>query len=206
MALKLHRSSSKPDWEQIAPTSHTAIQKAAALTNGIVTPGNIVSAIGLGLVVYGLALLLRGDMWIGLICIAVGRGLDIVDGLVADATQTKSPLGEIVDAAFDKIGTLLTVIVLFVATVAPWWVLSALLLPQLVIPLVIFYNRQKAITVHPTRSGKLSMALTWVGIVGLLVIKAVDVPSAFILVTYGLVGVSLVLGMYALWQYATGRD
>lgn len=206
MALSLHRTSDKPDWERYEASDRSIIQRIAAATKGIVTPGNIVSVIGLALVVYGLMLVLENNFWLGLVLIAVGRGLDVVDGLAAEATKTKSPLGEMVDAAFDKIGTLLTILVLFVGQVAAWWALAALLLPQFITPLVILYKRRKGIGVHPTRAGKLSMALTWVGIVGLLIAKALAVPFALSLAVYGVIGVSLVLGVYALWQYATGRD
>ena len=206
MPLSLHRASGKPDWEQYEASDRSIIQRIAAATKGIVTPGNIVSVIGLALVVYGLILVLENNFWLGLVLIAVGRGLDVVDGVVAEATKTKSPLGEMVDAAFDKIGTLLTILVLFVGQVAAWWALTALLLPQFIIPLVILYKRKKGIGVHPTRAGKLSMALTWVGIVGLLIAKALAVPFALSLAVYVVIGVSLMLGVYALWQYARGRD
>lgn len=206
MPLGLHRTSGKPDWETVSSSSRSPIQKIAALTHGSVTPGNIVSVIGLGMVVYGLAALLYNDFWLGFVFIGVGRALDVVDGLVAEATKTKSPLGEMVDAAFDKLGTLLTVIVLFAIQIAPWWIVAVLLIPQVIIPLVVFYNRQKGITVHPTRAGKLSMALTWVGIVGLLLTKALLLPAIVIAGVYSLVGVSFVLGVFAVWQYATGRD
>lgn len=204
--MNLHRTSGTPDWENVTPSARNAFQKVAAATNGILSPANAISVIGLGLVIYGLAEVINQQFWLGLGLLAVGRLLDIVDGAVAEATQTKSPLGELFDAAADKIGTLLTVIALFAANVTYWWVIFALLIPQVIIPIVIFYKKQKGISVHPTRQGKLSMAAAWVGIVGLLVTKALNDATALTIIVYGVVGLSLMLGLYALWQYSTGRD
>ncbi len=204
--MNLHRSSAVPDWHNIPIASRTAVQRVAAATYSVITPGNIVSAIGLVIVGFGLYQIVSQQYWAGLLLLAIGRALDIADGAIADATKTKSPLGETVDAVADKVGTLLTIIVLFAANVAEWWVIAGLLIPQLIIPLVIFYKKRKGVRVHPTRSGKLSMAAVWVGIVGLLVAQAAGHPLYFTVGVYVVIGLSLLLGMYALWQYATGRD
>lgn len=204
--MNLHRITGKSDWEKVVPSKYNFFQKVAASTGGIVSPANIITIIGLGIVVYGLVALMQDAYWVGLGALIVGRLLDIVDGVVAEATQTKSAVGELFDAAADKIGTLLTIVVLVLAAVADWWVILALILPQVLIPLLVFYKKQKGISVHPTRQGKVSMALTWVGIAGLILVRALgDVPALAIAV-YLIIIVSLVLGLYALWQYATGRD
>jgi phosphatidylglycerophosphate synthase len=173
---------------------------------GVVSPANIITVVGLGMVIYGLGVILHHQFWLGLVLLVIGRLLDIADGLVADATQTKSSLGELFDAAADKIGTLLTIVVLIAAGVTYWWVITALILPQVIIPLVILYKKYKGIKVHPTRQGKLSMAATWVGIPGLLLSKALHDPIVLVVAVYGVITISLALGLYALWQYATGRD
>ncbi len=204
--MNLHRTTGKPDWASIEPASYTFAQKIAAFSKGIITPANIISIVGLALVFYGIALILEAHYWLGMFVIVAGRLLDIADGLVAEATKTKSPTGEIVDAVADKIGTFATIVVLFVVNVADWWTIAALLLPQVLIPLVIFYKRQRGIGVHPTRPGKLSMALVWVGIAGLLILKALGTPFALTIFVYVVTTLSLALGLYAFWQYATGRD
>jgi len=204
--MNLHRTTGKADWEHVKPSDYNIFQKVSAATHGVASPANIITIIGLGIVVFGLALILQGSFWAGLILLAVGRLLDIVDGVVAESTGTKSPLGELFDAAADKIGTLLTIVVLIVAGITYWWIILALILPQVIIPLVAFYKKRKNAAIHPTRQGKLSMASAWVGIVGLLVVKALDGFLPLAIVIYVIVGVSLVLGLYALWQYATGRD
>jgi phosphatidylglycerophosphate synthase len=204
--MNLHRASKKADWENVTPSKRSVFQKGAAATGGIVSPANGITVIGLGIVIYGLVLLLQGEYLWGLILLVVGRLLDIADGVVAEATQTKSATGELFDAAADKIGTLLTIVVLIAGNIADWWVIVALILPQVLIPLLVFYKRQKNIRVHPTRQGKVSMALTWVGIAGLILVKALGSAPALAVVTYLIIAVSLLLGLYALWQYATGRN
>jgi len=204
--MNLHRTSAKPDWENTKASNHNAFQKIAAATGGWVTPANAVTIIGFGIVLYGLVCIMNQQYWSGLIFLAIGRLLDIVDGIVADKTGTKSPLGETFDAVADKIGTLFTIIVIILADVTNLWIILALIIPQVVIPMLILYKKGKGVGVHPTRPGKLSMALTWVGIVGLLIVKASGNPVWLAVGVYIIIGLSLVLGLYALWQYATGRD
>ena len=204
--MNLHRTSGKPDWVDIAPADRNVFQKMAAKSGGMLSPANIISFIGLGLVIYGLSMIIQGQYWWGLGLLAVGRLLDIVDGLVAEATRTKSPLGEMVDASIDKIGTVLTIVALFMISPADWWVFAALLVPQLLILAVVFYKRQQGVPVHPTRPGKLSMLLIWVALVGLLFAQALGYMLVLVTIVYAVAILSLVLGMYALWQYTTGRD
>lgn len=204
--MNLHRSSKTPDWKKIHPSTYKFFQKVAAATNGVVTPGNCLTVIGLAMVLYGLYALLNEHYWLGLLFLAVGRLLDVFDGAVAEVTRTKSSLGELFDAVADKIGTLLTIIVLFIIGITPWWVIVALVVPQACISLVIAYKKKKGAEVHPTLQGKLSMATAWTGIVALLADQALDGALAISLVGYALVIASLVLGLIALWQYSTGRD
>jgi len=206
--MNLHRTKKQPDWELIKPADRSSIQKVAAATNGYLTPPNVITIIGLGLVLYGIYALLNQDFLIAFTALLIGRALDILDGYVADKTGTKSPLGELFDAAVDKIGTLLTIAAFFLAAVAPWWVVVLVLLPQVIIPLVIFYKRTKKIHVHPTRAGKLSMALTWVGLLELIAVRALDFswPHIIVITVYAIVFASTILGFYALWQYSTGKD
>lgn len=203
--MNLHRTSGQPDWTDIPASKRNFFQSTAAATLGLLTPANVITIIGLGLVIYGLVLILNEHYWTGMIVLAVGRLLDIADGVVADKTGTKSPTGEIFDAAADKIGTILLIVVLVLANITTWWVIAALIIPQILIPIVIFYKKQKGIDVHPSLAGKLSMGLAWIGILGLLILKALGTPAFLAIGIYSTIGVSLVLGLYALWQYSTGR-
>ena len=204
--MNLHRTSAKADWEKVAPAKHNLFQKVAAATGGFVSPANVVTIIGLGIVVYGLIAILNEQYWLGLVLLAVGRLLDIVDGVVAEATKTKSPLGEIFDAAADKVGTILTLLILIIGGITNIWILAALIAPQVITPFVALYKKRTNQTIHPTRQGKLSMATAWVGIVGLLVVKALNDFQPLAVAVSIIIVISFALGMYALWQYVTGRD
>jgi phosphatidylglycerophosphate synthase len=206
--MNLHRTTGKPDWETLKKSDYNAFQKVAASTHSIVTPANVITIIGLGLVVYGLISVLAGHYWLGLGMLAIGRVLDIVDGVVANSTGTKSPTGEFLDAAVDKIGTLFTIIVLYIAASQQWWAITLILIPQLITPFVSLYKRTHHKEIHPTRPGKLSMATAWVSIIGLLILKAVEGSSItpfLSIVVYAFTVLSFVLGLYALWQYTTDR-
>lgn len=205
--MDLHRTTGKPDWESIPAKERTAVQTIAAATRGFVTPPNVITVIGLALVVYGLFLLLSEHYWTGLVLVAVGRALDIVDGAVAQKTNTKSPLGEIFDAAADKFGTLFTIIALFAAQITFWWLLVVLLVPQVVITLISFYKKARNASTHPTRQGKLSMASLWAALIGFIISKALDLSNAhpFAIFIYLLAAVSTVLAAYAAVQYARQR-
>jgi phosphatidylglycerophosphate synthase len=204
--MDLHRINGKSDWENVKPSDFNRFQQIAAATGGIVTPGNFVTILGLALTSYGLVLVLRSHLWLGLIALGMGRVLDIIDGYVADGTRTKSQLGEMLDAAVDKIVTLLTACVLIVANVAPWWAIAAPIIPHAIIPFVVFHKRTRGIQVHPSRQGKLSMATAWFGIGSLIILKATHGFEPLAALVYALIGASTALGLYALWQYSTGRD
>lgn len=204
--MNLHRTSARADWENIPASKHTLFQKIAAVTGGYVTPANFITIVGFGVVIYGLATILDGQYWLGLVLLALGRLLDVADGIVADKTGTKSPLGEILDAAADKLETLFTIAVLILIDITNLWVIVALIIPQAIIPMLIFYKKQRGVGIHPTRAGKVSMALTWAGIVGLLLLEALGNQVFLASGVYAIIGLSLVLGLYALWQYSTGSD
>jgi cardiolipin synthase len=204
--MNLHRSAEQPDWELVKETDRTSVQKLAAATGGLITPPNAITVIGLVIVIVGLISILEQSYWIGLLLLTAGRLMDIVDGLVADKTGTKSSVGEIFDAAADKVGTILTLVVILIANITPIWVIVALIIPQVIIPFISFYKKRNGRGVHPTRAGKISMALTWVGIVGLIIVKALENPLWLATIFYIVIAASLALGLYSLWQYMTNRD
>lgn len=172
--MKLHRTTGQPDWATLNPQVYTVWQKIAAGTRGYVTPGNLVTIIGLALVALGLVEVVAENYWLGGLLIIIGRSLDLLDGWLAELTRTKSPLGEIMDASADKIGTFGAVIVLFVIEVVPAWVLLALLLPHVVITGISLLARFRRRSLHPSRAGKISMALLWVVIFGFLALNVYE--------------------------------
>lgn len=204
--MKLHRTSGKPDWETVESSHYSIFQRIATRTRGIITPANLVTLVGLGMVIAGLIAMTQGQSWLGLILVVGGRILDVADGIVAEATGTKSPIGELFDAAADKLATILTITVLAVSGIVDWLPLIILVIPQILIPLVILYKRRHGTHVHPTHQGKLSMACVWVGIVGLIAVQVFGGNYVLAIATYIIIGVAVLLGLYALWQYGTNRD
>ncbi|HEX8226903.1 MAG TPA: CDP-alcohol phosphatidyltransferase family protein [Candidatus Saccharimonadales bacterium] len=199
--MKLHRSTGRPDWDDVDPGQRNTFQKLAASTKAIVTLSNIVTAIGLALVLYGLQQLLVQNYLFGGFLLAIGRFLDVVDGWLAEVTKTKSPLGELLDASVDKVGTILTIIVMFVAHIGPYWALALLLAPHVIISAITFLLLRKNIKLHPSREGKLSMAAAWVSLVAFIIARAADSAE---LMTYGtfMAVASALLGLYAAYDYS----
>lgn len=198
--MKLHRTTGQPDWATIDPRSYTLWQKIAASTQGYITPGNITTVCGLILVVIGLLQLVAGDYVAGGVYIVVGRLLDLVDGWLADLTRTKSPLGEVMDAAADKLETLGAVAVLLVAEIAPLWVLLALVVPHLIIAGIALVGRLKGVQLHPSRTGKISMALLWVVVFGFIILSVTE--STIIGTTiYSVALLTILLTIYAMVSY-----
>jgi phosphatidylglycerophosphate synthase len=192
--MNLHRSDSNPDWTDVKPTDRTVWQNVAVNTRGIVTPPNFITVIGLGLVIIGLMFVMQRQDWIGIGLIIVGRLLDLVDGWLAELTQTKSPVGELFDAAADKIGTILTIIVFYAALLAPWWLLTAMLLPHIIISVISLQARRQKKQLHPSRLGKVSMAALWVGLFGFVLLRAAGLADvSIVIVTVYLVSVLSVL-------------
>lgn len=203
--MNLHRVTGKSDWAAIAPAKYSGWQRIAARTHGIVTPANVITLIGLAIVGIGVALIVMHTYWWGAALLLVGRLLDLADGIVAHATHTKSQIGELWDATADKLGTLAAIAAIALSGAVPWWVVAALVVPQLIIAIVVLYKKRRGIALHPTRSGKLSMAALWGAMIGVVVIAGVPGVVVIDALTYLLALTSVVLGSYALSQYVTER-
>ncbi len=89
------------DWEKIPPKKWNPDQLRAAKTHGIDTPGNRETAKGAVYSLGGLACVRAGHALLGTILLGIGGYKDIQDGKIADATGTKSPIGEAADAVSD---------------------------------------------------------------------------------------------------------
>lgn len=87
--LDLIETSQKNNW-----------QKLSEATNSIVTPANIIDAVGFIGAKYGMD---RIDTPKGALITVASYGADVIDGKIARATGTQSELGEIIDATGDKI-------------------------------------------------------------------------------------------------------
>jgi len=91
-------------------------QKVAHATNDVVTPANLIDVAGFATSMYGLSNI---DSWRGIIAAASGLMTDVLDGKVARATGTQSPLGEAIDAGGDKVKLAYAVYKLWQLDLAP---------------------------------------------------------------------------------------
>jgi cardiolipin synthase len=198
--MRLHRNSGKPDWIRIPPSSRNRWQRLAAATHGIVTPGNVFSIIGLVLVIAGLILLAQREFVAGVILVAIGRLADLADGQSADKTGTKSPLGEIVDASFDKIGAILAIIVFAVCGLAPVLIMAVIAVQNISNIMYSYIARRRKVPLHPSAAGKISTAGQW--LVFLLFIVAAANGGIWPAVAYSIAGMAIGLGLYASVGYA----
>jgi phosphatidylglycerophosphate synthase len=179
--MNLHRIETKTQWQHLKPHERNSWQRIAEQTKAIITPANIISLGGLALVIGGLMQLNGHYPWLGIMLIIIGRLCDLADGWIAELTGTKSFIGETLDATIDKISTIITIVVLGSTNIVPWTMLAALLLPHLVIPVIIFIQRQRGYTTHASRLGKLSMAGVWISLGGFLLIFGLDDAAPAIL-------------------------
>jgi len=164
--MELHRASKQPDWEKVPQAEQRIVQKIAAKTAGVVTPGNAVSVAGLFLTHSGLIDIKRSQFLRGTARVAVGRALDIADGYVADKTGTKSPLGEKVDATIDKI----------LMADALWFLYKKDIIPTKAAILIGGQNMVNTVAtaiatlrgneIHSSREGKITTAMQWAAIGG----------------------------------------
>lgn len=199
--MNLHRTTGLPDWADIPPARRNVFQRIAAVTYGIGTPSNAITMIGFALVIFGLAEILDRHYLLGGALIAIGRLCDVADGWVAEKTQTKSPLGETLDAGADKLITVLTVVVFYITNVAPPLALILLVGPQLIITIISLWAAKAGRRLHPSLIGKFSMASGWVAMVGYLVMAATAEPIYLALLVYALTTLSAALGTVAADDY-----
>lgn len=181
MALNLHISPGKPDWETIRPNNWNTWQKLAAGTKGWITPANAVSSLGVILIIIGLWHLKNDATLTGVSFILAGRLADVADGFIADKTGTKSPLGELVDTTSDKLIAAITIITLFIYGLLPILILAAVGLHTIVNSSVSLLGRQRGTIIHPSLEGKLATFLAWTVIISYLAYLLVENRAALFL-------------------------
>jgi phosphatidylglycerophosphate synthase len=201
--MELHRTGKKADWELIPARDWNAWQRLAARTHKVVTPGNIVSLLGLATVFAGLWFVAQQHLWAGLILIAAGRVLDIVDGMVADRTGTKSHIGEGIDAGFDKIVALAAFIVLASSHILP--LVLAVGIGGLSVITALFSLSADIFgkTVHPNIVGKLGTFVLWGALPGFVLGKATHAGWITCIAT-ALAAMALALSTAATLHYMYG--
>lgn len=190
----------------ISASKHNIWQRIAAATAGIVTPANALTIIGGVLVVIGLLQIIDNNYLSGASLLVIGRLLDLADGWAAESTGTKSPLGELMDATVDKLGTVATVIVFFIADVVSGWFLLALLIPHILIAIIATIAFIKKRQIHPSRLGKLSMAAAWLSLIGFAFAKAAGDSNLLNFIVYAILIASVTMGVGALLGYLRHKD
>jgi phosphatidylglycerophosphate synthase len=162
--MKLHYASDTSEWEARQPAKRNLWQKWANATHGVVTPGNVFSIVGIATVFVGLWAIADGQLWRGLWLLAGGRFCDVIDGTVANATGTKSPLGEAIDTTSDKVAAFATLFVFATSDIAPWPVMLIIGLQSLLIAGLGFTAYQLHKKPHTVAAGKVGGASLWVGL------------------------------------------
>lgn len=205
--MNLHYTTGQPDWETVKAKNWNIWQRWAAATRGVATLPNVVSLIGLVIVLASLVALLNDRYWVGAVGLVLGRLCDLADGWLAELTGTKSPLGEVVDATFDKIGTLLTVVVFFVAELAPQGLLIALVIPQIIITLISLRAFARGNRFHPSPLGKISMAVAWLSMLVYAFEDALKISGSSFLghIAWLFMAVAVVFNFYTLLDYIRRR-
>lgn len=200
--MNLHTPRRKPDWEQKDASKINRWQRLAVASNGIITPGNLISISGVILVAIGAIRLYNGNWVLGLGLVVIGRVADLVDGYVAETTRTKSRLGEIVDTSCDKVG----VFVLAITAV------SAHLVPLLTLALIVAYNIYMAAFgivwgrryyLHTNRFGKNTMFVSWLAIITAII--HAELPNNLTL-TLSLLFAAIFVAVALVATYSYGQD
>jgi phosphatidylglycerophosphate synthase len=199
--MNLHRALAH-EWTDIPAGQQNSWQRLATRTHGTVTPGNIISVIGFLLVIAGSLLFLTDSQLAGLALILIGRFADLLDGFIANATGTKSPVGEAVDAFVDKLGALIVLIAITVTGYLPVVAAGLILLNNLGSVGVFALARQRNGRVHPTAVGKIGTALEWLAVPLFVGAHAYDATYSYLLIIAWLtLTISLIMGVVATVQY-----
>lgn len=159
--MKLHRAGKQGEWETVKPSARNVWQRLAARTNGYITPANVVSVAGFLLVLDGLEKVADGVFWRGIILLAVGRLADLLDGMIAEATHTKGPKGEALDAGLDKLAALVALIIFYAHGQLPWAPALLIALESFGVSIIVAVGMRRGVTVHPGVSGKLATFAAW---------------------------------------------
>lgn len=167
--MELHRAL-EPDWQHVPEEERTALQRVSAATNGVVTPGNVVTTVGLGMTFSASRELEAGNYGAAVIKFGVGRAADAVDGALAHATNTKSPVGESYDAVADKLVLLRALQPLVSKEVVSLSQAALMGAQNGVNTAASLVARSQKLQLHPSALGKQATAAQW-GMIGFGVVS-----------------------------------
>jgi len=170
--MNLHRAE-KPDWVGLQETELNRWQRVAKRTNGFVTPASFISLAGLAISIYGLYLILFVSGFWGAVALLIGRIFDILDGIVADHTKTKSPVGESIDVTVDKTILGLAIITIIRFRLVPLLVGLTLAAYGIYNSLLGIHARysHRGFTIHPSAAGKISNVFMWSAIILFILVR-----------------------------------
>lgn len=155
MSFNLHRpEGGLADWEHIPAEERNTFQTVAASTRGVITPANALDVAALCLLENGLYDIRRGHYNTGTLKLAGAIGEDALNGMVADKTGTKSPLGELIDAGGDLFRSTRMLSVLAKEDFVPGWVAQAILARKAVNGLATGVAKLRGVETHVTKAGK----------------------------------------------------
>ncbi len=205
--MDMHQAENTPDWSKVPAKKRNIWQHMAADTQGIGTPGNVLSVIGFCLLVAGLWVVITRSLWEGTALVSAGRLADVIDGMIADRTGTKSPLGRALDAALDKTGAFLALFVFTWYGILPLWVALASAAQNIANIAVSVYAPWRNVLLNPSYAGKIATAGFWLAIVTFVVAHLLHgnvAPlwyAAASITAYIVAAGALVLGTYATLGY-----
>ncbi len=164
MQRNMHRTGKLADWELIDSSEHNIFQKVASKTKGVATPANVISIAGLILTVQGAQNIKKHNDKRAIFQIGLGRALDVVDGFVANKTGTKSPLGEAVDATFDKLAVASCLPPLYKRQIISKRFAGALAVQNIANSVLTVIAKTRDQEIHPDKAGKDSAFQSWTAI------------------------------------------
>ena len=158
--MNLH-TAKRPDWVGQPVENLNRFQQMADKTKGFVTPGNFITGLGMGLVYSGTRDLSQQKILSGTLKIGIGRTMDYFDGVVADKTKTKSPLGEAFDATADKLAIAMVGPALYKNKLVPKTELSLVIAQNSVNAIYTIKAKNRGNEIHPSKYGKLATVSQW---------------------------------------------
>ncbi len=163
--MNLHLSNGEAQWQNVPLRQRNGFQRTAEDTNGLVTPGNVVSVAGGALVLSGLCDIAHGDKsFKGVVKIGVGRAADMIDGTIAEKTGTKCPTGEAVDAIVDKVILAAALPIMARKDVMPDKVAGIVFAQNLGNSIFSAVAKNRGERLHPTKEGKFATFGQWAGL------------------------------------------
>jgi phosphatidylglycerophosphate synthase len=197
----------KADWRRVDPKSWNSWQRLAVRTYGLITPANAITIAGLCLSLYGISRIYYGSFFIGLLLLGIGRLADILDGTVATRTNTRSHIGESLDAGTDKVVAGVTFIALIAGKTIPWLPVLIILTQNVISVLISTFAKYRNRELHPSNIGKLTALIQWLVLLLFICARAVSAKSTFlsdVLNTIGYMGLVpfVILGLDAIIGYA----